>query len=245
MFDLEGKTALVTGASGGIGRGVALALHAQGANVAITGRRRDALDELASELAERVHVAVADFTVHDAVESLAGDVRGALGPTDILVNNAGVTGDVRVGDMSDAQWQAMIDVNLTAVFRLCRAFVGEMRTRKWGRIIGIGSILGATGCPGEAHYSASKAGLIGFSKSLAAEVAAEGVTVNCIAPGYIRTPMMDEHSEQKLAELLSRIPVGFFGQPEDVGAAVVYLASDEARFVTGETIHANGGMAMI
>jgi 3-oxoacyl-[acyl-carrier protein] reductase len=245
MFDLTGKRALVTGASGAIGQAIARALHAQGATVALTGTRRAPMEQLAADLRDRAHVVVANLMDPAAIDALAADSIGAMGGVDILVNNAGISRADSTEETSDAAWEEVMDVNLTATFRLCRAIVPDMRGRQWGRIIGISSILAATGCAGLGHYAASKAGMIGLAKSMALELAADGITVNCIAPGYIRTPMMDMNSPDRLEHLLAHIPVGFFGAPDDVAVAAVYLASPQARFVTGATLHVNGGMAMV
>ena len=236
MFDLTGKTALVTGASGGIGAEIARALHAQGAIVALSGTRREALDTLAAELGERAHVLPADLAQPD---------EAALGKVDILVNNAGLTKDGLAMRMSDADWEKVLNVDLAAPFRLIRAALKFMLRRKAGRIINIGSIVGATGNPGQANYCAAKAGLIGLTKSLAQEVASRGITVNLVAPGFIETPMTDALSDAQRADLSGKIPLGRLGAPKDIAAAVVYLAAEEAGWVTGATLHVNGGMAMI
>ena len=238
MFRLDGKAALVTGASGGIGAGIARALHAQGAVVALSGTRREALEALAGELGERAHVCPADLRDPAAAESAAG-------PLHILVNNAGFTRDMLALRMKDEDWQAVIDVDLTAPFRLARAALKGMLRRRAGRIVGIGSIVGATGNPGQANYAAAKAGLVGMTKALAQEVASRGVTVNMVAPGFIATPMTDALTEAQKAKLNEQIPLGRMGSPSDIAAAVLYLASDEAGWVTGATLHVNGGMAML
>lgn len=245
MFDLTGKTALVTGASGGIGGAIARALHAQGATVALSGTRTAALEELAGTLGNRTHVIACDLSVAEQVDGLVGKAEAAMGSLDILVNNAGLTRDGLAMRMKDADWQAVIDVNLTASFRLCRAALRGMLKRRAGRIVGITSIVGVTGNPGQANYAASKAGMIGMTKALAAEVAARGVTVNCVAPGFIATAMTDALDENQRAQLQTRIPAARFGHVNDIAAAVVYLASTEAGYVTGQTLHVNGGMAMI
>ncbi|CCG41318.1 3-oxoacyl-[acyl-carrier-protein] reductase [Magnetospirillum molischianum] len=245
MFDLSGKTALVTGASGGIGGAIARALHAQGAVVGLHGTRREALDTLAAELGERVHVLPANLSDPAAVEQLAKDAEAALGSLDILVNNAGLTRDGLVLRMKDEDWQTVLDVNLTAAFRLCRAALKGQMKRRFGRIVNITSIVGVTGNPGQVNYAASKAGLIGLSKSLAQEVASRGITVNCVAPGFITSAMTDVLNDDQKGKLLSGIPVGRMGSVEEIAAAVVYLASAEAAYVTGQTLHVNGGMAMI
>jgi 3-oxoacyl-[acyl-carrier protein] reductase len=244
MFDLSGKVALVTGASGGIGGAIARALHAQGAVVALAGRRREALEALAETLGERASVAVGEITGDGAAEALVAAAE-AHGRLDILVNNAGITRDTLALRMKDADWQAVIETNLSAGFRLSRAALRGMMRRRHGRIISVTSIVGVTGNPGQVNYAAAKAGLIGMSKALAAEVASRGITVNCIAPGFVATAMTEALDERQRADLLTRIPAGRMGAGEDVAAAAVYLASDEASWVTGQTLHVNGGMAMI
>lgn len=245
MFNLDGKTALVTGASGGIGRAIAEALHAQGAVVALSGTRVAALEELAAALGERAHVIAADLGDPAEADRLVKECEAAMGSLDILINNAGLTRDTLLLRMKDEDWQSVLDVNLTAGFRLARAALRGMMKRRWGRIIAISSIVGVTGNPGQANYAASKAGMIGFSKALAQEVAARGITVNSIAPGFIETPMTDGLTEAQKARLLEAIPIGRLGSPADIAAATLYLASDEAAYVTGQTLHVNGGMAMI
>ncbi|MDE0149037.1 MAG: 3-oxoacyl-[acyl-carrier-protein] reductase [Rhodospirillaceae bacterium] len=245
MFDLTGRTALVTGASGAIGGAIATALHAQGASVALSGTRRAALDALAAELGERAHAVPANLGDAEETEALPGRVEAALGDLHILVNNAGLTRDMLALRLSDEQWQSVLDVNLTSAFRLSRAALRGMMRRRHGRIVNIASIVGVTGNPGQANYAASKAGMIGMTKSMAAEVAARGVTLNCIAPGFVRSPMTDALSEQQQAGLLERIPAGRIGEPADIAGAAVFLASDEAAWVTGQTIHVNGGMVMV
>jgi 3-oxoacyl-[acyl-carrier protein] reductase len=245
MFDLTGKTALVTGASGGIGAEIARALHRQGAVVALSGTRREALDALAAELGERVHVLPADLAVAEEAARLIADAEAALGKVDILVNNAGLTKDGLVLRMSDADWDKVLNVDLGAPFRLTKAVLKFMLKRRAGRIINIGSIVGATGNPGQANYCAAKAGLVGMTKSLAQEVASRGITVNLVAPGFVETPMTDALTEAQRSDLSGKIPLGRLGQPGDIAAAVVYLAADEAGWVTGSTIHVNGGMAMV
>ncbi len=244
MFDLSGRTALVTGASGGIGGAIARQLHAQGAKVVLTGRRREALDDLARALGGRALVLPADLAEPDAPERLvkAAEESGAL---DILVNNAGLTRDNLALRLKDEDWQTVLDVNLTAGFRLIRSALRGMVRRRFGRILSITSIVAVTGNPGQANYAAAKAGLIGMSKALAAEVAGRGITVNCIAPGFIETAMTEALGEQQRARLLQQIPLGRLGSGADVAAAVGYLASAEAAYVTGQTLHVNGGMAMI
>ncbi|MBB5373572.1 3-oxoacyl-[acyl-carrier-protein] reductase [Acidocella aromatica] len=244
MFDLTGKTALITGASGGIGAEIARALHKQGATVALSGTRREALDTLAAELGERAHVLPADLSQADEAARLINDAEAALGKVDILVNNAGLTKDGLAMRMSDADWEKVLNVDLGAPFRLIRAALKFMLRRKAGRIINIGSIVGTTGNPGQANYCAAKAGLVGLTKSLAQEVASRGITVNLVAPGFIETPMTDALSDAQRADLSGKIPLGRLGQPGDIAAAVVYLAAEEAGWVTGSTIHVNGGMAM-
>ena len=245
MFDLNGKTALVTGASGGLGGAIARALHAQGATVALSGTRREALDALASELKERVHVLPCDLSDAAQVEALVPAAEKAMGGLDILVNNAGLTRDGLIMRMKDEDWDKVIAVNLSAAFRLSRAAVKGMMRRKSGRIVSITSVVGVTGNPGQANYCASKAGLIGMTKSLAAEIASRGVTVNCVAPGFIESPMTDALNEKQKEAILSSVPAGKLGQGADIAAAVVYLASAEAGYVTGQTLHVNGGMARV
>ncbi|MCA1973505.1 MAG: 3-oxoacyl-[acyl-carrier-protein] reductase [Caenispirillum sp.] len=245
MFDLTEKTVLVTGASGGLGADIARVLHARGAVVAISGTRREALDALAVTLADRVHVLPCNLSAAEEVEGLVPAAVEAMGSLDILVNNAGVTRDGLILRMKDEDWQSVLDVNLTAAFRLSRAAVKGMMKRRSGRIINITSIVGHTGNPGQVNYAASKAGMTGLTKSLAQEVASRGITVNCIAPGFIETAMTDKLSDDQKAKLNAGIPLGRMGTPHDIAAAVVYLASDEASYVTGQTLHVNGGMAMI
>jgi 3-oxoacyl-[acyl-carrier protein] reductase len=245
MFDLTGKTALVTGASGGIGGAIAKALHAQGATVGISGTRREALDALAAELKDRVHVFVADLGDPASTDALVKDAEAALGKLDILVNNAGLTRDNIAMRMKDEEWQKVIDVNLTAGFRLARAAMRGMMKRRFGRIIGITSVVGVTGNPGQANYAAAKAGMVGMSKALAQELASRSITVNCVAPGFIETAMTDALTEEQRNQILPKVPAGRLGQAQEIASAVVYLASDEAAYVTGQTLHVNGGMAMI
>jgi 3-oxoacyl-[acyl-carrier protein] reductase len=246
MFDLTGKVALVTGATGGIGEAIARALHAQGATVALTGRREAELARVADSLGgERVLVASADLADAAAPAALVEQVEGALGSLDILVNNAGFTRDMLALRMGDADWNAVLELDLTAPFRLARSALRGMMKRRNGRIVSIASIVGVTGNAGQANYSAAKAGLIGMSKSLAQEVATRGVTVNVVAPGFVKTAMTENLPEAARTTLMSRIPTQRMGTPEDIAAAVVYLASPEAAWVTGQTLHVNGGMAMI
>jgi 3-oxoacyl-[acyl-carrier protein] reductase len=245
MFDLAGKKALVTGASGGIGGAIATELHRQGAVVGLSGTRRDALDQRAGELGERVHVLPCNLQEKEEVEALIPAAETALGGLDILVNNAGITRDGLFLRMKDEDWDEVIAVNLTSAFRLCRAAVKGMMRRRYGRIINITSIVGVTGNPGQANYTAAKAGMIGMTKSLAAEVASRTVTVNCVAPGFISSPMTDALNEKQRETILANVPAGRLGSGEDVAAAVVFLASAEAAYITGQTLHVNGGMAMI
>jgi 3-oxoacyl-[acyl-carrier protein] reductase len=246
MFDLTGKTALVTGATGGIGAAIAKALHGAGATIAISGTRAAVLEELKASLGgERVHVLPCNLSDAADVEKLVPAAEAAMGSLDILVNNAGITKDGLAMRMKDEDWQAVIDVNLTAAFRLSRAAMRGMMKKRWGRIVNITSVVGVTGNPGQANYVASKAGIIGLSKSLAQELASRNVTVNCVAPGFIATPMTDVLNDKQKEGILSRVPAGRLGTPEDIAAAALYLASAEAAYVTGQTLHVNGGMAMI
>ena len=245
MFDLTGRTALVTGATGGIGGAVAKALHAQGATVAISGTRREVLDKLAGELSERAHVLPCNLADTAEVEALVPAAEKTMGQLDILVANAGITRDNLFVQLRDEDWDEVINVNLTATFRHARAATKLMMRKRFGRIIAITSVVGVTGNPGQANYTASKAGLIGLIKTLGAEYARRNVTANCIAPGFIKTPMTDALNEKQREAILARVPAGRLGTPEDVAAAAVYLASNEAAYVTGQTIHINGGMAMI
>ncbi|QIR86005.1 3-oxoacyl-ACP reductase FabG [Paracoccus sp. AK26] len=245
MFDLTGKTALVTGASGGIGGAIAQALHGAGATVALSGTREGPLNELASTLGDRAHVVPANLSDPEAAAGLVKEAAGAMGSVDILVNNAGITRDNLFMRMSDEEWSQVMDVNLTGVFRLSRAALRGMMKARWGRIVNITSVVGATGNPGQGNYAAAKAGLVGMSKSLAYEVASRGITVNCVAPGFIATPMTDSLTDDQKGKILSQIPAGRMGTPEEIAAAVLYLASPEAAYVTGATLHVNGGMAMV
>jgi 3-oxoacyl-[acyl-carrier protein] reductase len=246
MFDLTGKTALITGASGGIGGAIARAVHGQGAQVVLSGTRRDALEALASELASRVFVTACDLADGPAVDGLTAAAETAAGAgLDILVANAGITRDGLLLRMKDEDWATVLKVNLESYYRLSRAALRGMMKRRAGRIIGITSVVGVTGNPGQTSYAASKAGMIGFSKALAQEVASRSVTVNCVAPGFIESPMTDALTEVQKTQILSTIPSGRLGLGADVAAACVYLASDEAAYMTGQTLHVNGGMAMI
>lgn len=246
MFSLIGKTALVTGASGGIGAAVAKALHAAGATVAISGTRANVLEELKTALGgERVHVVPCNLSSAEDVEKLVPAAEAAMGGLDILVNNAGITRDGLAMRMKDEDWQTVLDVNLTSSFRLARAAMKLMMKKRWGRIVSVTSIVGVTGNAGQANYVASKAALIGLSKSLAQELATRNVTVNCVAPGFIATPMTDALNDKQKEGILAKIPAGRMGSPEDIAAAVLYLASEEAGYVTGHTMHVNGGMAMV
>ena len=245
MFDLSGKNALVTGASGGIGREIAKQLHAAGANVSLAGTREAVLQELADELGDGAHVLVADLSSAEGAASLAANAEEAMSGLDILVNNAGITRDNLALRMKDEDWEAVLSVNLTSSFRLIRAALRGMMKRRHGRIIGITSVVGVTGNPGQANYAATKAGMIGMSKSLAQEVASRGITVNCVAPGFIETPMTDGLPEEQKQALSAAIPAGRLGSGDDIAAACLFLASDEAAYITGQTVHVNGGMAMI
>jgi len=245
MFDISGKRALVTGASGGIGGAIATVLHGQGAQVVLSGTRTEALEKLAAELGPGAHVAPAKLGEPGAVERLLKDAEAAAGGIDILVNNAGLTRDGLAMRMKDEDWQAVLDVNLTAGFQLSRGCLRGMMKNRWGRIIFITSIVAATGNPGQANYAASKAGVTGLAKALAMEVASRGITVNCVAPGFIETAMTQSLTDDQKAQILSAIPLPRMGTADDVAAGVLYLASDEAEYVTGQTLHINGGMAMI
>ena len=245
MFDLTGRKALVTGASGGIGEAVARALHAQGATVGLHGTRLERLEALAAELGERVKLFPANLTDRDAVKALGQKAEADLEGVDILVNNAGITRDGLFVRMSDDDWDAVIEVNLTAVFRLTRELTHSMMRRRFGRIINITSVVGVTGNPGQANYCASKAGLIGLSKSLAQEIASRNITVNCVAPGFIESAMTDKLNDKQKEAIMGAIPMRRMGTGGEIASSVVYLASNEASYVTGQTIHVNGGMAMI
>jgi 3-oxoacyl-[acyl-carrier protein] reductase len=245
MFDLTGRKALVTGASGGIGSAIARMLHARGATVALSGTRRAALDDLAQRLGERVHVLEANLSDPGAVEGLVPAAEAGMGGLDILVNNAGITRDNLFLRMKDEEWDSVIALDLTAAFRLCRAAVKGMMRRRHGRIVNIGSVVGTTGNPGQGNYAAAKAGLVGLTKALAAEVASRNITVNCLAPGFIESPMTDALNDKQREAILATVPTGRLGSGDDVAAAVVYLASDEAKNVTGHTLHVNGGMVMV
>ena len=245
MFDLSGKTALVTGATGGIGGAIARALHKQGAMVVLSGTRQEALDRLAAELGGPVFTVAANLSDADAEDGLIAAAEERSGPLDILVANAGITRDGLLMRMKDDDWEQVLKVNLESYFRLTRAAMKGMMKRRSGRIIGVTSVVGVTGNPGQTNYAASKAGMIGFSKSLAQEVGSRGITVNCIAPGFISSPMTDALTDQQKEAILSRIPAGRLGTGEEIAAAAVWLASDEAAYVTGQTIHVNGGMAMV
>ena len=244
MSDLSGKTALVTGASGGIGGAIARALHGAGATVGVSGTRAEALQALADELGERVHVLPCDLSDAEAAAALSGAAEEAMGQVDILVNNAGLTRDNLAMRMKDDEWDAVLNVNLSAGFRLSRGLLRGMMKRRWGRIIGISSIVGAAGNPGQANYAASKAGMMGMTRALAQEVASRGITVNCVAPGFIQTAMTDALGEEQRERLIGGIPAGRLGTPDDIAAAVAYLASEAAEYITGQTLHVNGGMAM-
>ncbi|MCG6110648.1 MAG: 3-oxoacyl-ACP reductase FabG [Paracoccus sp.] len=245
MFDLTGKTALVTGASGGIGGAIAEALHAAGATVALSGTREAPLRDLAEKLGERAHVVTANLGDAESVLALPKAAAEAMGSVDILVNNAGITRDNLFMRMSDDEWAQVLDVNLTSTFKLSRAVLRGMMKARWGRIVNITSVVGATGNPGQGNYAAAKAGVVGMSKSLAYEVASRGITVNCVAPGFIATAMTDKLTEDQKGKILTQIPAGRMGGPEEIAAAVLYLASPEAGYVTGATLHVNGGMAMV
>ena len=245
MFDLTGKNALVTGASGGIGADIVRALHAQGATVGLSGTRTEPLEALAAELGERAHVLPCNLSDMEAVKALPKQAAEAMGSVDILVNNAGITRDNLFMRMSDDEWQSVLDVNLTATFQLCKGVLRGMMKARWGRIVNISSVVGSKGNPGQANYAASKAGMIGMGKSLAYEVASRGITVNAIAPGFIATAMTEKLTDEQKSGILAQIPAGRMGTPNEIASAVVYLASTESAYVTGATLHVNGGMAML
>ncbi|EKE72756.1 3-oxoacyl-[acyl-carrier-protein] reductase [Celeribacter baekdonensis] len=245
MFDLTGKNALVTGASGGIGGAIAKALYEAGATVALSGTRVEPLEALAAELGARAHVLPCNLSDKEAVEALPKQAAEAMGSVDILVNNAGITRDNLFMRMSDDEWDSVLNVNLTSTMKLCKGVMRGMMKARWGRIVNISSIVGATGNPGQANYAASKAGMVGMSKSLAYEVASRGITVNCVAPGFIATAMTDKLSDDQKGKINAQIPAARMGTPEEIAAAVVYLASQESGYTTGTTLHVNGGMAML
>ncbi len=245
MFDLSGKRALITGASGGIGGAIARQFHAQGAQLVISGTRRERLEGLANALGERVEIITCNLSDRASVAELVPQTIAAMGGLDILVNNAGLTRDNLTMRLKDEDWDAVIDVNLTANFVLSRAAIKGMMKQRWGRIINMSSIVGATGNPGQANYAASKGGLVAMSKAIAAEVASRGITVNCIAPGFIGTEMTDALNDDQKSKLLTSIPAGRLGSPDDIASAAVYLASEEGGYMTGATLHVNGGMAML
>ena len=245
MFDLTGKTALITGASGGIGGEIARALHGAGATVGLSGTRTEPLETLAAALGDRAHVLPCNLSDPEAVAALPKQAVEAMGSVDILVNNAGITRDNLFMRMSDDEWQSVLDVNLTATFKLCKGVLRGMMKARWGRIVNISSVVGSTGNPGQGNYAAAKAGMVGMSKSLAHEVASRGVTVNAVAPGFIETAMTDKLTDDQKSAILTQIPSGRMGTPQEIAAAVLYLSSAEAGFVTGTTLHVNGGMAML
>jgi len=245
MFSLDKKNALVTGASGDIGRSIAVALHEAGAQVIISGTRLEPLEALKSELGERVHIILCDLSDKDEVRLLISNAIEILGSIDILINNAGITQDNLFMRMSDDEWNNVINVNLSSTMQLCRGVLRGMMKSRWGRIVNISSVVGVTGNPGQANYAASKAGVIGMSKSLAYEVASRGITVNCVAPGFISSAMTDKLNDKQKDSIISSIPSNCMGNSKDVAAAVLYLASTEASYVTGQTLHVNGGLAMI
>ncbi len=244
MFDLAGKNALVTGASGGIGAAIAKGLHAAGAIVALSGTRVDPLQALAAELGDRAHVVPCNLSDAEAVNALPKQAADVMGSVDILVNNAGITRDNIFMRMSDEEWASVLEVNLTSTMRLCKGVIRGMMKVRWGRIVNISSVVGATGNPGQANYAASKAGVVGMSKSIAYEVASRGITVNCVAPGFITTAMTDKLTDDQKSGILAQVPAGRMGDVEEIAAAVLYLSSPEAAYVTGTTLHVNGGMAM-
>jgi len=245
MFDLTGKTALITGASGGIGGAIAKALHGAGATVGLSGTRTEPLEALAAELGERAFVLPCNLSDPAAVDALPKQAAEAMGGVDILVNNAGITRDNLFMRMSDEEWQSVLDVNLTATFKLCKGVLRGMMKARWGRIVNISSVVGATGNPGQGNYAAAKAGMVGMSKSLAYEVASRGITVNAVAPGFIATAMTEKLNDEQKSKINAQIPAGRMGEPEEIAAAVLYLSSPEAAYVTGATLHVNGGMAML
>ena len=245
MFDLSGKNVLITGASGGIGGAIAKTLHAAGATVALSGTRVAPLEALAAELGDRAHVLPCNLSDAEAVTALPKQAADAMGSVDILVNNAGITRDNIFMRMSDDEWSSVLDVNLTSTMRLCKGVIRGMMKSRWGRIVNISSIVGATGNPGQANYAASKAGVVGMSKSIAYEVASRGITVNCVAPGFITTAMTDKLTDDQKAGILTQVPAGRMGDADEIAAAVLYLSSSEAAYVTGTTLHVNGGMAML
>lgn len=245
MFDLTGKNALITGASGGIGGAIAKALHGAGATVALSGTRVEPLEALAAELGERAHVLPCNLSDADAVNALPKAAADAMGSVDILVNNAGITRDNIFMRMSDEEWSSVLEVNLTSTMRLCKGVIRGMMKSRWGRIVNISSVVGATGNPGQANYAASKAGMVGMSKSIAYEVASRGITVNCVAPGFITTAMTDKLNDDQKSGILGQVPAGRMGDAEEIAAAVLYLSSAEAGYTTGTTLHVNGGMAML
>ena len=245
MFDLTGKNALVTGASGGIGAEIARVLHGAGATVTLSGTRLEPLEALAAELGDRAHVVICNLSDAASVEALPKLAAEKMGAVDVLVNNAGITRDNLFMRMSDEDWASVLEVNLTSTFRLCRAVLRGMMKARWGRIVNITSVVGATGNPGQGNYAAAKAGLVGMSKSLAYEVASRGITVNCVAPGFIETAMTDKLNDEQKGRILTQIPAGRMGSAQEIAAAVLYLASAEAGYVTGATLHVNGGMAMV
>ncbi len=245
MFDLTGKNTLVTGASGGIGAAIARTLHAAGATVGLSGTRLEPLEALAGELGGRVHVLPCNLSEREAVAALPKQAAEAMGSVDILVNNAGITRDNLFMRLSDEEWDSVIEVNLTATMRLCRAVIRPMMKARWGRIINVSSVVGTTGNPGQANYAASKAGMVALTKSIGLEVASRGITANCIAPGFIATAMTDKLTDDQKDKIKAQIPAARMGTPEDIAAAALYLASEEAGYVTGATLHVNGGMAMV
>mmetsp|Transcript_3477 Transcript_3477/g.6183 ORF Transcript_3477/g.6183 Transcript_3477/m.6183 type:complete len:246 (+) Transcript_3477:565-1302(+) len=245
MFDLTGKNALVTGASGGIGAAIARQLHAAGATVGLSGTRVEPLETLAADLGERAHVLPCNLSDAEAVDALPKQAIAAMGSLDVLVNNAGITRDNLFMRMSDEEWASVLEVNLTSTMRLCRGALRGMMKARWGRIINVSSVVGATGNPGQANYAASKAGMVGMSKSLAYEVASRGITVNCIAPGFIETAMTDKLTDDQKEKILVQIPAGRMGSADEIAASALFLASPEAGYLTGTTMHVNGGMAML